>query len=63
MVHVNCLRGEFNHQPATSSSGASRVRETGNVGSSSWVYIWKLVNGKVHSYDQFNDAGLAEAFR
>lgn len=40
-----------------------RVRETGREGSSSWVYIFKLTDGKVRSYDQFNDAGLAEAFR
>lgn len=40
-----------------------RVRETGHAGSSSWVYIWKLRDGKVVSYDQFNDAGLAQAFR
>lgn len=40
-----------------------RVRETGKEGSSRWVYIFKFADGKVHSYDQFNDAGLAEAFR
>jgi uncharacterized protein len=40
-----------------------QVRATGKSGSSSWVYIWKLVNGRVQSYDQFNDADLAEAFR
>lgn len=39
------------------------VRQTGKAGSSSWVYIWKLANGQVQTYDQFNDAGLAEAFR
>jgi ketosteroid isomerase-like protein len=40
-----------------------RVRETGKTGSSSWVYVWKLANGQVHSYDQYNDTGLTEAFR
>lgn len=40
-----------------------RVRETGREGSSSWVYIFKLTDRKVCSYDQFNDAGLTEAFR
>lgn len=40
-----------------------RARETGKEGSSSWVYIWKLRDGKVCSYDQFNDSGLADAFR
>jgi ketosteroid isomerase-like protein len=39
-----------------------RVRETGKAGSSSWVYIWKLANGRVESYDQFNDPGLVAAF-
>jgi len=39
-----------------------RVRETGKAGSSSWVYVWKLANGEIQSYDQFNDTGLAEAF-
>jgi uncharacterized protein len=38
------------------------VRENGKAGSSKWVYIWKLANGQVQSYDQFNDTGLAEAF-
>ena len=40
-----------------------RVRSTGKAGSSEWVYIWKLRNGQVYSYEQFNDPGLAEAFR
>jgi ketosteroid isomerase-like protein len=40
-----------------------RVRETGRAGTSSWVYIWKLARGGIQSYDQFNDTGLAEAFR
>ena len=40
-----------------------RVHATGKPGSSSWVYIFKLANGRVQSYDQYNDAGLAEAFR
>jgi ketosteroid isomerase-like protein len=39
-----------------------QVRETGKAGSSSWVYIFKLADGRVRSYDQFNDAGLAGAF-
>ena len=40
-----------------------RVRATGKPGSSSWVYIFKLANGRVHSYDQYNDTRLADAFR
>jgi hypothetical protein len=39
-----------------------QVRETGKAGSSSWVYIFKLADGRVQSYDQFNDASLAAAF-
>jgi len=38
------------------------VRESGKSGSSKWVYIFKLDNGQVQSYDQFNDPGLVEAF-
>jgi ketosteroid isomerase-like protein len=38
------------------------VRESGKAGSSKWVYIFKLANGQVQSYDQFNDPGLVEAF-
>lgn len=40
-----------------------RVRESGKAGASAWVYIWKLADGKVQSYDQFNDASLALSFR
>ncbi len=40
-----------------------RVREAGKEGSSRWAFIFKLAGGKVQSYDQFNDTGLAEAFR
>jgi ketosteroid isomerase-like protein len=40
-----------------------RVRDTGKTGSSSWVYIWTLANGEIQSYEQFNDTGLADAFR
>ncbi len=39
-----------------------RVRENGETGSSKWVYIFKLADGQVQSYDQFNDTGLVEAF-
>jgi ketosteroid isomerase-like protein len=40
-----------------------RVRATGRTGSSSWVYIWKVADGEIRGYEQFNDAGLADAFR
>src|SRR5437879_7242949 len=46
----------------TTGDVSFNVRETGKAGSSKWVYIWKLANGRVHSYDQYNDAGLTEAF-
>src|SRR5690349_18183087 len=39
------------------------VRESGKPGSSRWVYIWKLSNCRVTNYDEFNDTGLADAFR
>jgi ketosteroid isomerase-like protein len=39
------------------------ARATGKASSSSWVYVWKLRDGQICSYDQFNDSGLAEAFR
>jgi len=40
-----------------------RVRETGKESKSSWVYVWTLRDGKVSSYEQFNDTALASAFR
>lgn len=39
-----------------------RVRGTGKEGASSWVYIFKLAEGKVQSFEQFNDTGLRAAF-
>jgi hypothetical protein len=39
-----------------------RVRETGKAVSSSWVYVFTLAEGRVLTYDQFNDAALAPAF-
>jgi hypothetical protein len=39
-----------------------QVRATGKTASSSWVYIFKLADGQIQSYDQFNDANLAPAF-
>lgn len=41
---------------------AFRVAETGTEGSSSWVYVWRLRDGKVCGFDQYNDPGLAAAF-
>jgi uncharacterized protein len=39
------------------------VRATGRAGASSWVYVWKLTDGQVTSFEQFADTGLADAFR
>lgn len=39
------------------------VRETRKPGSSTWVYVFTFANGKVRSFEQYNDQGLAEAFR
>jgi uncharacterized protein len=39
-----------------------QVRGSGKPASSSWVYVFKLKDGQVRSFDQFNDAGLASAF-
>jgi hypothetical protein len=40
-----------------------RVRSTNTPGSSSWIYVFTLRDGSVHRFDQYNDAGLAAAFR
>ena len=40
-----------------------RARATTKESKSAWVYVWKLRDGKVCSYEQFNDAGLANGFR
>jgi ketosteroid isomerase-like protein len=40
-----------------------RVRATGKQGSSAWVYLFRLADGQVQSFEQFNDTGLAAAFR
>lgn len=59
---VNTLLTEGDTVVATGEISL-RVRESGKAGSSSWVYIWTLADGQVRRYDQFNDTGLAEAFR
>lgn len=38
------------------------VRASGRAGSSEWVYIFTLADGRVRSFDQFNDTGLQAAF-
>lgn len=39
-----------------------RVRQTDRSGSSNWIYLFRLDQGKVASFEQFNDQGLAQAF-
>ncbi len=39
------------------------VRKTGKAGSSTWVYVFTFAGDKVHRFEQYNDQGLAEAFR
>jgi ketosteroid isomerase-like protein len=39
-----------------------RARSTGTEATSAWIYVWKVRDGKVASFDQFNDANLAGAF-
>lgn len=40
-----------------------RVRATDTPGASSWIYVFTLRDGAVHRFDQYNDTGLAAAFR
>ena len=39
------------------------VNATGKSSLTPWVFIWKLRDGKVASYEQFHDPALTEAFR
>lgn len=40
-----------------------RSRTNGKTAVSNWVFIWKLREGRVYSYEQFHDANLAAVFR
>ena len=40
-----------------------RVRETGTNATSAWIYVWKVRDGQIYDYEQFNDSALAAAFR
>lgn len=46
----------------STGSFRAKVRETGKTDDSPWVFIWKLRDGKVVSYEQFHDPALASAF-
>ena len=39
------------------------VNTTGKAALTPWVFIWKLRDGRVTSYEQFHDSALADAFR
>ena len=39
------------------------VTSTGKSSPTPWVFIWKLRDGKVASYQRFHDPALADAFR
>ena len=40
-----------------------KVRATGKSTHTPWVFIWKLREGKVYSYEQFHDPAFADGFR
>ncbi len=40
-----------------------RVRSTGRESMSRWVFIWKLHDRKVCSYEQFHDSAIEDIFR
>ena len=40
-----------------------RVRATGKQSRTRWVFIWKFLDAKICSYEQFHDPALAAAFR
>ena len=39
-----------------------RARSTGTQSTSAWVYVWKVRDDKVCSFEQFNDPNLARPF-
>jgi hypothetical protein len=58
--------GEFIAQGDTVASLGEfgcRVKATGKSALTRWVFIWKLREGRVYSYEQFHDPALANAFR
>ncbi len=40
-----------------------RVKATGKESKTQWVFIWKIRDGLVASYEQFHDPKIADAFR
>ena len=39
------------------------ARATGKTAKTKWIFVWKVLDGKVSSYEQFHDSAMAEAFR
>ncbi|MBV9216683.1 MAG: nuclear transport factor 2 family protein [Acidobacteria bacterium] len=39
-----------------------KVTSTGKDTSTKWVFIWKVRDGKVYSYEQFHDEKMGQAF-
>lgn len=40
-----------------------KVKATGKSSLTSWVFIWKLREGQIYSYEQFHDPKLDTSFR
>lgn len=40
-----------------------RVKKNGRNVSTQFIFVWRLRDGRVYSYEQFHDYKLAEAFR
>jgi uncharacterized protein len=40
-----------------------KVRKSGKAGTTQWIFVWKLRDGTVYSYEQFHDPALGELFR
>ncbi|MBI4884476.1 MAG: nuclear transport factor 2 family protein [Actinobacteria bacterium] len=58
--------GEFVSQGDTVVSMGDfdfKVRATGKSAKSHWIFVWKLRDGKVSSYEQFHSPEISEAFR
>jgi len=57
--------GEFVAQGDTVVSmgtSTSQAKSTGKAADSKWVFVWKLRDGLVYSYEQFHEPTLARIF-
>jgi len=57
-----CCKHPNVEEPQVGGYGCT-VNATGKKALTPWVFIWKLRDGKVTSYEQFHDPALADAFR